>query len=73
MINQEQAIEFAQRLFATEGPASEVESIEAKLIDGRWSVLFYKRSPPSVVESPGFWLILVDGDSGMAQWSDDVL
>jgi hypothetical protein len=54
MVNREQAIEAAWELFTTAVRASEVREVEAKLVGGTWSVLFYKHTSSEYVESPGF-------------------
>lgn len=68
-ICRDQAIQLAWGLFAEEASAFEVREVEAKLIDGTWSVIFYRHIHPDYVESPGFWLILVPA-SGVAEWFD---
>lgn len=69
MIDRERAIKAAWGLLATTMTAPEVQEVEAKLIDGTWSVLFYKRAAPEHVEAPGCWIILVS-PSGQAEWFD---
>lgn len=66
-VSREQAISAAWQLFTMGQPASEVREVEAKLIDGTWSVLFHRHLHPEYVESPGFWLVLVPM-SGQAEW-----
>jgi hypothetical protein len=67
MVSQEQAIEAAWRLFTTKHAASEVQEVEARLIDGEWSVLFHQHLHPDYVDSPDHWLILVP-ESGQPEW-----
>jgi hypothetical protein len=67
MVSREQAIDVAWRLFTASVPASEVREVKAELIDGTWSVVFYKRQHPDYFESPGFALILVP-ESGIPEW-----
>ncbi len=67
--SREQAIASAWTLFLTAMPASEVAEVEAMLIDGTWSVLFYQHEHPDYVDTPGFSLILVSA-SGNAEWFD---
>lgn len=67
MIDREQAIEAAWRLFTASMPASEVREVEARLVDGTWAVLFSKHESPDCVESPGCRIIDVS-PSGQAEW-----
>lgn len=66
-VGREHAIDAAWGLLSEKASAAEVREVEAKLIDGTWSVTFHRHQSTDYVESPGFWLILVSA-SGKAEW-----
>ncbi len=40
----------------------------ARIVDGRWSVVFEKLDPPNVVTSPGCSIVLVHPETGHARF-----
>lgn len=70
MLDEQQAIEAARRLFVTRLAESAVREVTALTVDGgqSWVVHFHKRLPPNRVESPGSWAICVCGETGGCNW-----
>jgi hypothetical protein len=72
MLGKKEAMDVAWQLFLTCLSESEVCEVTAYPEDDgqSWAVHFYKRDYPHFVESPGAWIILVDGMTQEASWFD---